>query len=150
MNNGELSQEELNEGINILKLFGSSGSDEIGEQLKEAVGIKVSRGLFKDFFLSEEKVQDEITEEKAEVKINRITGTGENPRHTERVKPETEFKGEIILRVFTGDNEKELLKLIEKGFKLIELNGLGGSSSRGYGFVEFKYDYEEVFNSLNR
>ncbi|ADU96837.1 CRISPR-associated RAMP protein, Csm3 family [Thermovibrio ammonificans HB-1] len=144
-----LTEKEFKEGLNILKLFGSSGSDKFNQ--KEFGKVKITRALFKDAFLEGKDEGKEVTEEKAEVKINRITGTGENPRHTERIIRGTEFKGEILLRVFSEDDEEELKSMIRKGLELIEINGLGGSTSRGYGFVkiEGKDNWEEVFSVDN-
>ena len=41
-----------------------------------------------------------------------------------------------MLRQFEGD-KPELLELVLKGLKLLELDSLGGSGSRGYGKVKF-------------
>jgi CRISPR-associated protein Csm3 len=78
-----------------------------------------------------------MTEEKTEVKINRITGTGEHPRHTERIPAGAEFEFKLLVKVFDTDNRDELLDLIKKGLKLLEADSLGGSGSRGYGKIRF-------------
>jgi len=41
------------------------------------------------------------------------------------------------MRVFDEDNKQELLKTVLSGLKLLELDSLGGSGSRGYGKVKF-------------
>ena len=57
-------------------------------------------------------------------------------RQTERVPAGAEFDFKLMLRQFEGD-KPELLDLVLKGLKLLELDSLGGSGSRGYGKVKF-------------
>ncbi|MEO2083579.1 MAG: type III-A CRISPR-associated RAMP protein Csm3 [Desulfurobacteriaceae bacterium] len=124
--------------VNILKLFGVSGAE--SEEAKKR-GITPTRLSFYDLKLKNadllKKVGPLMTEDKAEVKVNRITGTGENPRHTERVPAGAEFELKLALKVFDGDDEKGFCSLIEEGLKLIEADSLGGNGSRGYGKVKF-------------
>ena len=77
-----------------------------------------------------------LTEAKSENTIDRITSTAGNPRQTERVPAGAEFDFKLTLRQFEGD-KPELLDLVLKGLKLLELDSLGGSGSRGYGKVKF-------------
>ena len=46
------------------------------------------------------------------------------------------FDFKLTLRQFENDSD-ELLALILKGLRLLELDSLGGSGSRGYGKVQF-------------
>ena len=102
---------------NILRLFGISGDTKNSEQ--EVAEIGVSRLAFWDCALNEDwekAIRDDnqlLTEAKSENTIDRITSTAGNPRQT------------------------ELLDLVLKGLKLLELDSLGGSGSRGYGKVKF-------------
>ena len=48
------------------------------------------------------------------------------------------FDFKLTLRQFEGDSD-DLLTLILKGLRLLELDSLGGSGSRGYGKVEFQH-----------
>ena len=48
------------------------------------------------------------------------------------------FDFKLTLRQFDTDNTEELQDLILKGLRLLELDSLGGSGSRGYGKIEFK------------
>ena len=68
--------------------------------------------------------------------IDRITSTAGNPRQTERVPAGAKFNFKLMLRQFEGD-KPELLALVLKGLKLLEMDSLGGSGSRGYGKVKF-------------
>lgn len=124
----------------ILRLFGISGDTKNAES--EIAEIGVSRLAFWDCALNEnwEKTIREnnqlLTETKSENTIDRITATAGNPRQTERVPAGAEFDFKLTLRLFEGDSN-ELLKLALKGLRLLELDSLGGSGSRGYGKVQF-------------
>jgi len=76
-------------------------------------------------------------EEKYENSIDRLKGTAKNPRPTERVPAGINFAFEIVLRVFEGDNEEEMMKRVKEALRLVQADALGGSGSRGYGKVEF-------------
>ena len=125
---------------NILRLFGISGDTKNSEQ--EVAEIGVSRLAFWDCALNEaweNEIRDDnqlLTEAKSENTIDRITSTAGNPRQTERVPAGAEFDFKLTLRQFEGD-KPELLDLVLKGLKLLELDSLGGSGSRGYGKVKF-------------
>lgn len=125
---------------NILRLFGISGDTKNSEQ--EVAEIGVSRLAFWDCALNEDwekAIRDDnqlLTEAKSENTIDRITSTAGNPRQTERVPAGAEFDFKLTLRQFEGDKQ-ELLDLVLKGLKLLELDSLGGSGSRGYGKVKF-------------
>lgn len=125
---------------NILCLFGISGDTKNSEQ--EVAEIGVSRLAFWDCALDsdwEKAIRDDnqlLTEAKSENTIDRITSTAGNPRQTERIPAGAEFDFKLMLRQFEGD-KPELLELVLKGLKLLELDSLGGSGSRGYGKVKF-------------
>ena len=124
----------------IIKLFGESAGNEgiEGE-------INITRTVFRDCFITqavrkaslENKI--ELFEAKYENVIDRKTGTtiGGGLRQIERVPSAVEFDFNMSIRVFTGDNETLLKDTITLGLKLLELDALGGSGSRGYGRVRF-------------
>ena len=134
-----------NEKIN--NLFGFSGDN------------KPSKIIVRDAFLTEESVkelkdrQDNLdapfTEGKWENVIDRIKGTAEHPRQTERVPAGVSFDVEFILNIWDDDDEQEMLGLLKEGIKALENDYLGGSGSRGYGQVKFdELKQEEIkFNS---
>ncbi|OMH40390.1 type III-A CRISPR-associated RAMP protein Csm3 [Desulfurobacterium indicum] len=120
----------------ILKIFCISGSEE------NTIGP--ARASFYDLFLTdeskkllEERVGALMTEDKAEVMVNRIKGTGENPRHTERIPAGAEFKFKLVYKIFDEEDEK-FFEYLLKGLKLLEIDGIGGSVSRGYGKIKFE------------
>ncbi|UOO81241.1 type III-A CRISPR-associated RAMP protein Csm3 [Uruburuella testudinis] len=124
----------------ILQLFGISGDTQSEDFQKEIGHTRVSFwdcALNKDY--AERLRSDNLpfTEAKSENRINRIAGTAEHPRQTERVPAGAEFDFKLTIKQFDNDGE-DLLKTLLKGLKLLELDSLGGSGSRGYGKVAFE------------
>ena len=136
---GNMDEDE--EGI--LRLFGSAKNG----------NVRVGRLIFSDLFLAEQDSLDSPVEVKFENSINRLTAVA-NPRQLERVISGTQFNLKLLYELKdTTDREKEkhseyyqgteeewILKdfrsLID-GMKLLELDYLGGSGTRGYGQVRF-------------
>lgn len=86
-----------------------------------------------------------FTEIKFENTINRITGTADNPRQTERVPAGAKFELEFVLNVWDDDKEEEFKELLKKGICALENDYLGGSGSRGYGHVVIQsLNFEEI------
>jgi CRISPR-associated protein Csm3 len=76
---------------------------------------------------------------KTESSSNRATGAAVNPRTGERVPPQTEFQGEIILREFDNDPHAKYIEAIQKVMKFIaDSDGVGSGISRGSGRVSFQ------------
>lgn len=78
-----------------------------------------------------------LTEEKMENIINRISGVADHPRSIERIPAGSPFKLTITVKKLNCDDEG-YLNLILQGLKLLELDGIGGSGSRGYGKVSIQ------------
>jgi CRISPR-associated protein Csm3 len=90
-----------------------------------------------------------LTEVKSENSINRIKGVAESPRFTERVVEGARFDFCITLKVFKDDEDLEGLLLT--GLKLLTMDALGGSGSRGYGKIEVDFynpDIDSKFKTL--
>lgn len=125
--------------MDILKLFG--GAPEGNSDSTAAEEIGPSRLSFWDCNLEAAWIKEMndknllCTEVKMENSIDRIKGTAENPRNTERVPAGAVFDFRLSIRVH---DEEDLLATILKGMKLVELTGLGGSGSRGYGKIRFR------------
>ncbi|GAB1348727.1 type III-A CRISPR-associated RAMP protein Csm3 [Ignavibacteriales bacterium] len=79
----------------------------------------------------------QFTELKPENTINRLTSEA-NPRFLERVVKGSFFNLEMIYTVYDKKDE-ENLKLVYQALRLLEHSGLGGSISRGYGRVKFRF-----------
>ncbi|AKD39563.1 TPA: type III-A CRISPR-associated RAMP protein Csm3 [Pasteurella multocida] len=126
---------------NILSLFGVTGDSQNDEATLAEIGV--SRLAFWDCALNKEWESTitadnlMLTEAKTENMINRISSLAEHPRQTERVPAGAEFDFKLTMRQFEGDSEA-LLDLLLKGLRLLELDSLGGSGSRGYGKVKFE------------
>lgn len=123
----------------ILKIFGSSGAD-TGEDFD----LGPTRVSFADCYLNAEwkkKAQAnrwQLTEVKSENTIDRIKGTAANPRFIERVPEGTQFDFLVTFKTLQ-DGDEQLFDTLLEGLKLLELDALGGSGSRGYGRVKFEF-----------
>lgn len=141
-----LKGEQKEKYTKILKIFGSRGSDS-----EEIVRIGSTRVSFADCPVSnrwQEKVLEDrlgFFEVKSENTINRIRGTAEHPRFIERVPAGTEFEFNVCLKIL-GEEDKELLDYLLLGLKLLQMDALGGSGSRGYGKIELDFDDEDIKN----
>ena len=82
------------------------------------------------------------TESKTEVSIDRITAKA-NPRTFERVPAGAQFKLNMVLNIFEGEDEQQLKKTLEQAINLLQDDYLGGHGSRGYGQVEIKIEEPE-------
>lgn len=123
----------------LLKLFGGSPDPSNDDKLITEIGP--TRLAFWDCSLNQDWVQREVsdknrlfTETKMENMIDRIQGVAQHPRNTERVPAGAEFDFKLTLKVHDSE---DLSNMLFQGLKLIELTGLGGSLSRGYGKIEF-------------
>jgi CRISPR-associated protein Csm3 len=130
----------------VVQLFGVSGDAQLSEERARAIGP--TRLSFWDCELSPawlkevESMNLGLTEVKSENSINRITGVAVAPRFFERVPAGAAFDFRLSLKVLDGE---DLLPTVLAGLRLIELDSLGGSGSRGYGkvrFVDLKVDGE--------
>lgn len=134
--------------VEIVRLFGGSEKKNIGGRNV----IPQSRLQFSDCFLknSDKLREDDIalTEVKFENSIDRITSKA-NPRQIERVVRGSIFDFSLV---YTCNNEQELnedMEIIYKGIKLLEMDYLGGSGSRGYGKVRFNdLKAEVIFGNI--
>lgn len=140
-----LEGDQINQGKIILKLFGGApeGSNQDQELVKE---IGPTRLAFWDCNLNETWEQEMrqknllLTETKMENMVDRIRGVAEHPRNTERVPATAKFDFKLTLKIH---DEEDLLETVLRGLRLLELGGLGGSGSRGYGKLRFqKLAYE--------
>ena len=120
----------------VVQLFGSH----------DAKAPRPSRLIVRDAMLTPESAKEleqcrtldtVYTENKFENTIDRVKGTAEHPRQTERVPAGAVFSLEIIINVWEGEDEDKYLALLDKGIRAIENDYLGGSGSRGYGQVKF-------------
>lgn len=146
----KLSGKQREQAEIIIQLFGMAGDTKNEEK---AAQIGATRLAFWDCALNadwQKKVNDNnwlYTEAKSENTINRITGTADNPRQTERVPAEAVFDFKLNLKLLAHDNENDALDTVLAGLKLLEQDSIGGSGSRGYGkikFINLKLDSEDL------
>ena len=129
------------EVVRILQLFGIGGG-ELEDNKPLALEIGPTRISFWDCSLNadwEAQIREDnfsLTEVKSENSINRISGVALNPRFTERVPAGAQFDFRLSVKKLAGDGP-ELLDTVLQGLKLLELDSVGGSGSRGYGKVKF-------------
>ena len=119
-----------------------------GAHKKQGAPSAPTRIIVRDAILSKEskdiisKFPDDqrgYLERKTENIILRDSGTAGSPRTIERVSAGLSFDFEIVLRVFEGDNEKDMIDKLKEGLELVEKSYLGGGGSRGSGQVKFNY-----------
>jgi CRISPR-associated protein Csm3 len=127
----------------ILQLFGVGGGDTLDDA--QARDLGPTRLAFWDAPLTREWVggvdKDNLlpVEVKTENRIDRIRGVAEHPRQTERVPAGARFDFRLSIKRLDVDGDGEtLLGTVLAGLKLLELDSLGGSGSRGYGKVRFE------------
>ncbi len=135
-----LSGNTMTQGQQILKLFGGApDGNNSDEEIVRKIGP--TRLAFWDCNLDETWVDNMrsqhqlLTETKMENMIDRLRGVAQHPRNTERVPAGALFEFRLTVKVVDGE---ELLDPILRGLRLLELTGLGGSGSRGYGKLRFK------------
>jgi CRISPR-associated protein Csm3 len=137
----------------ILKLFGVSGGDQLTREQAEELGptrLAFWDAPFTDRWRSEIGRGNHLwVEVKTENRIDRIQGVARDPRQSERVPAGATFDFSISIKVLNIDAEDggELRRVLYRGLRLLELDSLGGSGSRGYGKVklrELRLDGEPV------
>lgn len=127
----------------ILQLFGVGGGDQLTDDQARQLGpTRLSfwdaalRRDWIDRILAENQL---LLEVKTENRIDRIKGVAEHPRQAERVPSGATFDFRLSIKVLDTDGDGiELRRLLFQGLRLLELDSLGGSGSRGYGKVKFK------------
>ncbi len=151
-----LPEEQREDAKTILRLFG--GAPEADKEAMEALITEIGPGrlAFWDCGLAPEWVKEMgekhllLTETKMENSIDRIKGVAEHPRNTERVPAGARFEFRLSVKVIDGE---DLLEPILQGLRLLELAGIGGSGSRGYGKITFtglQRDGEDIQQELAR
>ncbi len=140
----------------LIKLFGGASDSKNDETLINEIGP--SRLAFWDCSLDPKwvkKMDDKnllLTEVKMENTIDRIKGTAEHPRNTERVPATARFDFNLTIRIH---DHEDLTDTLLVGLKLLEYTGLGGSGSRGYGKIAFRdlkldgHDFQVKLDQLN-
>lgn len=116
-----------NDEAPILRLFGSADP------------VRAARLQFADCFVNNKEQMKAVglTEVKFENAINRQNAVA-NPRQIERVNPGVCFGVNIVYEVRDPETFLDDMTLLAKGFRLLQLDYLGGHGSRGSGRVSFR------------
>jgi len=146
-NNKKVKDDEQlkNKCEDILKVFGSSSA---GTESETQFGP--TRVSFADAYLTDEwreKAKNNrwlFTEEKSENVINRITSQAKDPRFIERVPEGTQFRFCITFKILEKNDEELFNNILLKGLKLLQIDALGGNTSRGYGRIEIEFKDEKI------
>lgn len=121
-------------GCPACTIFGTSASEK-GNDLGPTRLIVRDAGLT-DNWREKFKNNELSMEVKYENVIHRVKGVADHPRPLERVPAGVQFTFNLSFKVFEGDDAK-LIEDVYRGLRLIELDALGGCSSRGSGQVRF-------------
>ncbi|NHK39900.1 type III-A CRISPR-associated RAMP protein Csm3 [Thermus thermophilus] len=128
----------------VARIFGLAPENE-GKALEVARERGPTRLLVRDAYLTPDSKEElertvarggYLTEIKQEVFIPRLGGNA-NPRTTERVPAGSRFAVEMTYRILDDLDEEYFQKYLLRALRLLELDGLGGHISRGYGQVFF-------------
>ncbi|MDP2505797.1 type III-A CRISPR-associated RAMP protein Csm3 [Oceanobacter sp. 3_MG-2023] len=132
----ELSGEKKERAERIARLFGLSG-DAKDDFIKEIGPTRLSFWdcALKPEWVAQRQAGELLTEAKSENLIDRISGVAQHPRQTERVPAGALFDFKLSFKEL--DIDTALLDTILQGLKLLELDAIGGSGSRGYGKIKF-------------
>lgn len=122
------------------------GNDKINNLFGYSQTNQPSKLIVRDAMLTESSAKElrdcenldmPYTEGKWENVIDRVKGTAEHPRQTERIPAGVSFNVEFVINVWDDDNAEDLVNLLKKGINALENDYLGGSGSRGYGQIKF-------------
>lgn len=135
-----LAGDQIEPGKAILKLFGGApeGSNQDAKLVAEIGPTRLAFwdcALARDWVTAMRDKNPLLTETKMENMIDRIRGVAEHRRNTERVPASAVFDFQLTLKIHNGE---DLLDTVLAGLRLLELSGLGGSGSRGYGKLRFR------------
>ncbi|MDY6822377.1 MAG: type III-A CRISPR-associated RAMP protein Csm3 [Thermodesulfobacteriota bacterium] len=124
----------------VCPVFGTSAAREAKKA--EDIGstrLIVRDAMLTDYWQNQFRSGDLPMEVKYENVINRISGTAKHPRPLERVPAGVEFAFNISFKVFDSEKDKsgEYFQTVLKAMKMLEMDALGGSGSRGSGQVKF-------------
>lgn len=120
-----------------------------GPHMNPSHGLGPSRIIVREAYLTKETREKitqleaegkEFSEVKTETMVNRWTGVAADRslRTPERIPAGAEFDLEMSLRIFKGDEEQKIVEFVKKGLYLLQKDYLGGSGTRGYGWVEIQ------------
>jgi len=123
----------------VSKLFWASWKDENDKPFHISWNIIVKDFVLQQDYFEKYKNWELILEEKMENTVPRFVDKNTNPRRIQRVPAGTKFVGVFII---VGDDDKDMenkFELFKKWIDLIQSTYIGGSWTRGYGTVRFRF-----------
>lgn len=133
-NGGHLGSSPNNDEEVVLRLFGSAQKNHIlfsrlqfSDSFVKDTSVKQFSGLDTDTYLGEVKFENTI---------NRANGEA-TPRQIERVPAGMQFDFQLVYNLENEEESGEDMEVLRDGFRLLQLDYLGGHGSRGYGRVAF-------------
>lgn len=133
-NEGNLGSSPDNDEKVVLRLFGSAQKNHIlfsrlqfSDSFVKDTSVKQFSGLDTDTYLGEVKFENTI---------NRASGEA-TPRQIERVPAGMQFDFQLVYNLENKEESGEDMEVLRDGFRLLQLDYLGGHGSRGYGRVAF-------------
>jgi CRISPR-associated protein Csm3 len=141
----------------IKLLFGTgadAGTEKKGEAPDKPAQPKITRLSFADADIILNEDERASFEIKAETAINHADGKAKRGslRFIERVVSGQSFAASISMKIFDGDDNINMENTLLTGLKLLSLDALGGSGSRGYGRIEIAFNdpaLQERFSALS-
>ena len=133
-NGGGIGNSPDNDEEVVLRLFGSAQKNHIlfsrlqfSDSFVKDTSIKQFSSLDTDTYLGEVKFENNI---------DRATGMA-TPRQIERVPAGMQFDFQLVYNLENKEESGEDMEVLRDGFRLLQLDYLGGHGSRGYGRVAF-------------
>lgn len=90
-----------------------------------------------------------LLEARAATMIDRKTSTAATGslRQTKRTASGLDFKLELVLEVYDTDDVTRLLVTLDEALQMIEMSGIGGETSRGYGNISIRDIKDEIIEA---
>lgn len=136
--NGPTDKNSGENAIPILNLFGMASGDD--NNIPSKLIVRDCNIIDENDQLLENQATDlPYTEAKSEIVLDRITAAAV-PRQIERVPAGVEFMLNLVVNIFEGDAEKNMVNLVFNGMRLLQDDYLGGNGSRGSGQISFNVE----------
>lgn len=117
----------------LQRLFGASKKNSARSARLQFYDLRMTDESLQKF--SSMELDTYIGEIKFENTISRFTGTAEHPRQIERVPAGAEFNFRLVYNIEQADEVMMDMEFLADGLRLLQMDYLGGSGTRGYGRI---------------
>lgn len=146
------NQDDVKQGHPISRIFGNTDEDALLGPTRLIVRDAAIAKSYREEMARKNWTYNDLVEEKYENTINRITACA-NPRPLQRVVTGAKFDFEIIYWIMdledNGEVDRNLFQYVLDALKLVEMDALGGSGSRGCGKVSFHMKLNDEWKTLD-